>query len=111
MMLRLGERPINITRFSRRRLMLAVVGIFTCQLAAGGQVGRRSVRGSVTDRAGTPLKGAVVRIKNTWSHRVRSYIVQADGVYRFRGLLPNVDYELKARFFGASSGTKKLDRL
>ena len=59
---------------------------------------------------GNPLKGAVVRLENAWSLRVRSYIVQGDGVYRFRGLLPNVDYELKAKYLGATSRKKRLDR-
>lgn len=110
MMLHLSGKSISVARFSRRRLVFAVAGMFLCQLAACAQVRKRSVQGRVTDQAGTPLKGAVVRIKNTWSLRVRSYIVQGDGVYRFRGLVPGVDYELKARYLGATSRKKRLDR-
>ncbi len=109
-MLPLSGKSIGVARFSRRRLVFAVAGMFLCQLAASAQVHKRSVRGRVTDQAGTPLKGAIVRIKNTWSLRVRSYIVLGDGVYRFRGLVPGVDYELKAKFQGVASGKKRLDR-
>lgn len=105
-----GGRPTNVAQFSRRHLVIAAAGLFLCPLIADAQVRRRSVRGRVTDETGNPVKGAVVRLKNAWSLRVRSYIVQADGVYRFRGLLPDVDYELKARYRGATSRKKKLDR-
>jgi hypothetical protein len=103
-------KPISGARISRRRLVCAVAGMFLCPVFAGAQSLRRSVRGRVTDEAGIPLNGAVVRIKNAWSLRVRSYIVQGDGAYRFGGLLPNVDYELKAKYRGATSRKKRLDR-
>jgi hypothetical protein len=105
-----SEKPSSGARISRRRLVCAVAGLFLGELSAGAQIHKRAVRGRVTDETGIPLKGAVVRIKNAWSFRVRSYIVQGDGVYRFRGLLPNVDYELKAKYRGATSRKKRLDR-
>jgi len=34
----------------------------------------------------------------------RSYIAQSDGLYRFHGLRPHIDYSLKADY-GAESGS------
>ena len=69
----------------------------------------RSVRGTVTDRSGEPLRGAVVKIKDTLTLHIRSYITQADGQYRFYGLNPDLDYELKAKHRGHTSRVKTLN--
>jgi hypothetical protein len=68
----------------------------------------RSVQGVVTDSAETPLEGAVVKLKNTKTLQIRSFMTQPNGSYYFHGLSPDVDYELQAEFQGASSGTKTL---
>jgi hypothetical protein len=54
------------------------------------------------------VTGAVVQLKNTKSLQVRSFITKEDGTYYFHGLSPDIEYELKADFGGASSGTKTL---
>lgn len=95
---------------ARRRFMLAAAGVMTGGYALSAQASRRAVRGTVTDQNGIPLKGAAVLLKNTWSLRVRSFITQKDGQYRFRGLESNVDYELRATYLGASSDSKRLGR-
>jgi hypothetical protein len=64
----------------------------------------------VRDEAGLVLSGAVVRIKNTWSLRVRSYVTQRDGRYRFVGLDPNADYEIRAYYRGSSSPVERLSK-
>ena len=68
----------------------------------------RSVKGSVQTAAEQAANGAVVQLKNTKTLQVRSFITKDDGTYYFHGLSPDIDYELKADFQGASSGTKTL---
>jgi hypothetical protein len=68
----------------------------------------RSVQGVVVDQGDSPVEGAVVKLKNTKSLQVRSFITQSDGTYYFHGLSTNIDYELKADRGGASSEAKTL---
>ncbi len=60
------------------------------------------------DRAGHPAVGAVVLIEDLKSLQVRSYIVQKDGKFRFRGLSADANYELRARLNGAASKPKTI---
>lgn len=90
-----------------RPLVVLVVLLATAAPNAAGQ--GRSVRGMVTDQAGEPLRGAVVKIKNALTLQIRSYITQADGEYRFHGLHRDVDYKLKARFRGQTSKVRTLN--
>ena len=69
---------------------------------------QRSVQGVVTDANGNPVSGAVVYLKNAKSLQIRSFVTKEDGTYHFFELSPDVDYELKADFQGASSGSKTL---
>jgi hypothetical protein len=68
----------------------------------------RSLEGVVTDGSGKPVEKAVVQLKDTKSLQIRSFITGADGSYHFAGLSPNVEYELKAEYQGASSDRKTL---
>lgn len=68
----------------------------------------RTVHGTVTNRAGEPVVGAVVQLKDAKSLEIRSYITQSGGVYRFSGLNTSVEYELRATFQGAASSSKTL---
>jgi hypothetical protein len=68
----------------------------------------RSVHGAVTDKADTPIPGAVVFLKNTRTNAVRSYIADETGNYRFSGLDPNTDFELHAEKDGAKSPTRTI---
>jgi hypothetical protein len=54
------------------------------------------------------VTGAVVYLKNTKTLQIRSFFTQKDGSYYFHDLSPDIDYELKAEFSGASSGTHTL---
>jgi hypothetical protein len=73
-----------------------------------GDVNIRSVEGQVTNKAGNPVTGAVVQLKDTKSLQIRSFYTQKDGQYHFAGLSSNIDYELKADFNSESSGSKTL---
>ena len=69
-----------------------------------GEPATRSVQGAVTNPDDSPAAGAVVQLKSTKTLQVRSFITKEDGTYHFFELSPDVDYELKADFQGASSG-------
>ena len=68
----------------------------------------RSVQGTVTVADDTPVSGAVVQLKNTKTLQIRSFISKDDGTYHCYDLSPDIEYELKADYQGASSGTKTL---
>lgn len=68
----------------------------------------RSVQGAVTNPDESPAVGAVVQLKNMKTLQIRSFITKEDGTYHFFELSPDVDYELKADFRGATSGSKTL---
>jgi Carboxypeptidase regulatory-like domain len=70
----------------------------------------RSVRGTVSDRSGKPIAGAIVKLKDSRTLRIRSFITRQDGVYHFYGLSSNADYEVVAEHNGASSGTKTVSQ-
>jgi hypothetical protein len=73
-----------------------------------GEGQTRSVKGAVKAADEQSVTGAVVQLKNTKTLQVRSFITKDDGTYYFLGLSPDIDYELRADFQGASSGAKTL---
>ena len=68
----------------------------------------RSVQGLVSNQDESAAPGAIVQLKNMKTLQVRSSLTLEDGMYRFFELSPDVDYELKADFQGASSSPKTL---
>jgi hypothetical protein len=69
----------------------------------------RTVSGTVRDAEDKLAAGAIVKLKDTKSLAIRSFITKDDGAYNFQGLSASVDYELKAESReGASSATKVL---
>jgi hypothetical protein len=68
----------------------------------------RTVRGVVTDKSDNPISGSVVFLKNTRTNSVRSSYTDDSGSYRFSGLDPNADYELRAEKEGAISVTRTV---
>jgi hypothetical protein len=89
--------------------MLSVQAMALAQKSEKGDLNTRSVAGVVTDTDGRFIAGAVVHLENTKTLQVRSYITKDDGSYSFYGLSPNVEYQLKADYQGATSDTKKID--
>jgi hypothetical protein len=71
----------------------------------------RTVKGVVADKSDDPLQGSVVFLKNTRTNAVRSTFADSDGGYRFSGLDPNADYEVRAEFEGAKSPVKTVSSL
>lgn len=68
----------------------------------------RTIEGIVTDAAHNPVARAIVQLKDTRSLQIRSFVTQADGVYRFAGLQNDVDYEVKAVVGEQSTPTKRV---
>ena len=95
----------------KRILILAV--ILALAAPAWGQKKKedqnvRALHGQVSDAGENVLEKAVVYLKNTRTLEVRTFITPKDGNYRFNGLSPNVDYEVRAEFGGQSSATRTL---
>jgi hypothetical protein len=68
----------------------------------------RSIEGTVRDPSGHPVSGAVVLIEDLKSLQIRSYIVQQDGKFVFRGLSSDANYQLRARLNGVTSKAKTV---
>ncbi len=68
----------------------------------------RTISGQVADQDGTPLSDAVVYLKNTKTLAIKSYISDAQGMYRFSSLPPNVDFEVYAEYKEHRSPTRTL---
>jgi Carboxypeptidase regulatory-like domain len=95
------------------RLWLAAVCALFLLTSAGlakkkPELNIRTVQGTVTDAQDHAVNGAVVQLKNTKTLQIRSFITRNKGAYFFNGLSTDVDYELRADYSGASSGTKTL---
>ena len=88
--------------------LLLSAALLDAQKKKDETAGTRSVQGSVTDTEDNAVNGAVVQLKNNKTLQIRSFITQKDGAYYFHGLSPDVDYELKAEYQGAASGSKTL---
>ena len=70
----------------------------------------RLLTGKVLDKQDNPVANAVVYVTDTRTRAVKTYIVGADGVYRFPALAANVDYEIYAQVAGKTSDTKKMSQ-
>jgi Carboxypeptidase regulatory-like domain len=70
----------------------------------------RFLSGKVLDSHDRPLPDSVVYLTDMRTREVKSYIVAADGVYRFPALSPNVDYEIYAQYKGQKGDTKTLSQ-
>jgi hypothetical protein len=70
----------------------------------------RLLTGKVIDKQDNPLINAVVYVTDTRTRAIKTYIVGADGSYRFPALAANVDYEIYAQSNGKSSDTKRMSQ-
>lgn len=73
-----------------------------------GAITTRSIEGTVISKAGGPVPGAIVLIKDTKTLQVRSFIAQNDGKYHFYGLSTDINYELRAESNGMTSSRKTV---
>jgi hypothetical protein len=70
----------------------------------------RLLTGKVLDGSDNPLPNAVVYLTNTHTRSVKTYIVAADGAFRFPALQPSIDYEVYAQYDNRKSGTKTVSQ-
>ena len=98
---------MKLIRMALAAVLLLSASATFAQKKKGGET-TRSVQGTVTVADDTPAIGAVVQLKNTKTLQIRSFITKEDGTYHFYDLSPDIDYELKADYQGASSNTKTL---
>jgi hypothetical protein len=97
----------------RKLFFLSGCAVCFCALAAFAakkdpEANLRTVQGVVTDAQDHLVNGAVVQLKNTKSLQIRSFITKENGSYYFHSLSTDVDYELRADYQGATSGSKTL---
>ncbi|MGI8961929.1 MAG: carboxypeptidase-like regulatory domain-containing protein [Bryobacteraceae bacterium] len=68
----------------------------------------RSIEGTVLDKAGAPVSGAIVLLKDTKTLQIRSYIAQHEGKYHFYGLSSDINYQVRAESGDMFSPTKNV---
>jgi hypothetical protein len=71
----------------------------------------RLLHGQVLDPTDNPVEKAVVYLKDKRTLRIITFITTRDGNYRFNGLNPNQDYEVRAEHEGVFSSTRTLSSL
>jgi hypothetical protein len=109
---------IGIAAAASLLVMLSASVFSTWVLAAPApQFGRSSkedktrlLTGKVLDSGENPLPNAVVYLTNTHTRTVKTYIVGADGTFRFPALQPSIDYEVYAQYNNRKSGTKTVSQ-
>jgi hypothetical protein len=70
----------------------------------------RLLYGKVLDAQDNPLPDAVVYLTNSRTRAVKSYIINADGTYRFPALSNAIDYEVYAQYKDRKSDTKSVSQ-
>jgi hypothetical protein len=83
--------------------------IFSCSAVSRSQdIYVRTVRGTVVGAQKSPLSGAVVYLYNLRTRRIRSYITDKQGRYRFLDLKLYDDYEIHAETEKLTSGNHEI---
>ena len=91
-------------------LLLAAAPLATAQQAAPSvrkvQYTRnqpRTITGTVHDGSNEPLRGAIVQMETEGTMAIQSYVTDERGLYHFRNLSSETDYQVWATFRGHSS--------
>ncbi len=103
-----------MTRFPTHLLLAGALFLVPFAPVAGGSSAHaqapatRSVTGTVVDKSGAKVKGAVVHLKDTRSLSQRSYITDDDGQFRFAQLSTSTDYEVWATLNDQKTDSKSI---
>lgn len=92
------------------KVVLVAAMVLLTQRIGQSQFKPRPVTGTVTDKRGNTLPGAIVQLENSVTLSVRSHITGKDGRYHFSGLNDDIDYTLKARYRNYWSEPKTLSK-
>lgn len=103
-------RPILVSGAALCVLLLALASIAAATPDKKEKANGRLVLGKVLDRQDNPLSGAYVYLTNTRTRAVKTYIVGADGTYRFPALSTAIDYEIYAQYKDHKSDTKSVSQ-
>lgn len=104
-------RSIASTLIVAAGLGLGVAGVTVAAQPAGAQdrgPQQRVLKGRVEDKSGTPIKGAIVYLRDGHTSAVKSAITVEDGTYRFVQLQQGVDYDVWAQSDEKKSKTKQI---
>ena len=63
----------------------------------------RTITGTVHDGSNEPLRGAIVQVEAEGTMVIQSYVTDERGLYHFRNLSSETDYQVWATFRGHSS--------
>jgi hypothetical protein len=113
-----APRKFPVLNVARRLLILSAAllllfPVFLCAQRSAGKksddpAAPRNLTGNVLDKAGHPVPGAVVYLKNTRNLAVSTFITADDGFYRFNNLSPDIDYQVRAEANGSKSPARTL---
>jgi len=70
----------------------------------------RDASGKVVDISGRPIEGALVTLTNTKTNSKVTFITKNDGRYNFGDLSFTIDYELQAKYKGATTEPRKISQ-
>jgi len=70
----------------------------------------RTITGTVTDGGHEPLRGAVVQIETEGTMTIQSFVTDERGIYHFRNLNPDADYQVWATFRGVHSKHENISK-
>jgi hypothetical protein len=87
---------------------LAATVLFAQEKPKGKESELRTVRGTVVDKAESPVETAVVYLKNVHTQDIITHLSDSDGTFRFSGLDLNIDYEIHAEREGVTSATRSI---
>jgi hypothetical protein len=87
---------------------LAATVLFAQEKPKGKESELRTVRGTVVDKAESPVETAVVYLKNVHTQDIITHLSDSDGTFRFSGLDLNIDYEIHAEREGMTSATRSI---
>jgi hypothetical protein len=97
-------------RFILARKLLVLVALHLALLGALAQAADRTVEGIVYYKGGEPAKEAAVQLEDRVTMQVVSRITDNDGHFRFIGLNPDRDYEVRAMKKNYRSASHSVSR-
>ena len=93
-----------------RKVILGTVSLLILLSADALAQQARAVRGTVTDKHGQILAGAIVQLRDNATLQIRSFITQSDATYHFEQLSPDITYRVQAVYKGNYGRSRVVSR-